>query len=118
MVATSELGYEENARALRGATYQDVNSISVNPIFIDTNINLDVYYTDDKKCWQKNFGFARIYDILAPYIALEYDYTRVFYTYDEKAGKVQSSPFPPLSIKQTEVFQLRILLYHKEHFQQ
>ncbi len=29
--------------ALRNATYQDVNSISVNPIFIDTNINLDVY---------------------------------------------------------------------------
>lgn len=49
----------------------------------------DVYYTDDKACWQKPFGFARIYDILSPYVAMEYDYTRVFFTYEEKDFMVQ-----------------------------
>lgn len=49
----------------------------------------DVYYTDDKACWQKPFGFARIYDILSPYVAMEYDYTRVFFRYEEKDFMVQ-----------------------------
>ena len=35
----------------------------------------DYYYTDDKNCWQDTFGYARIYGLAAPYIALEYDYT-------------------------------------------
>ena len=49
----------------------------------------DVYYTDDKNCWQKPFGFARIYDILSPYVAMEYDYTRIFFTYEGKDFMVQ-----------------------------
>lgn len=49
----------------------------------------DYYYTNDKDCWQDNFGFARIYDIVSPYIALEYDYTRVFFKYDNKDFMVQ-----------------------------
>ncbi len=49
----------------------------------------DYYYTNDKKCWQDTFGYARIYDLAAPYIALEYDYTRVFFNYEGKDFMVQ-----------------------------
>ena len=80
--------------------YYNVNVITakgpVKEIFANFNIFSyrydyvdDVYYTDDKKCWQKPFGFARIYDILSPYAAMEYDYTRVFFTYEEKDFMVQ-----------------------------
>ncbi len=49
----------------------------------------DYYYTNDKNCWQDTFGYARIYDLAAPYIALEYDYTRVFFTYEDRDFMVQ-----------------------------
>lgn len=49
----------------------------------------DYYYTNDKDCWQDILGYARIYDIIAPYMALEYDYTRVFFTYDNQDFMVQ-----------------------------
>ena len=49
----------------------------------------DYYYTDDKNCWQDNFGFARIYDIVSPYFVLEYDYIRVFFPYDGQDFMVQ-----------------------------
>ncbi|MBO5936273.1 MAG: DUF4474 domain-containing protein [Clostridia bacterium] len=47
------------------------------------------YYANDKKSWQKSFGFARIYDYMAPYIGFEYDYERVFFTYDDQDFMVQ-----------------------------
>ena len=47
------------------------------------------YYANDKKSWQKEFGFARIYDYMAPYIGFEYDYMRVFFTYDNQDFMVQ-----------------------------
>lgn len=49
----------------------------------------DYYYTNDKDCWQDTFGYARIYDLAAPYIVLEYDYTRVFFEYENKDFMVQ-----------------------------
>ena len=49
----------------------------------------DYYYTNDKKCWQDTFGYARIYDLAAPYVVLEYDYTRVFFEYENKDFMVQ-----------------------------
>lgn len=49
----------------------------------------DYYYANDKKSWQHVLGFARIYDIIAPYLVLEYDYTRVFFEYDKKDFMVQ-----------------------------
>lgn len=49
----------------------------------------DYYYTNDKDCWQDTFGYARIYDLAAPYIALEYDYARVFFDYEGKDWMVQ-----------------------------
>ncbi|MBQ7296110.1 MAG: DUF4474 domain-containing protein [Clostridia bacterium] len=47
------------------------------------------YYANDKESWQKNFGFARVYDYVAPYVGMEYDYIRVFFTYDEEDFMVQ-----------------------------
>lgn len=49
----------------------------------------DYYYTNDKDAWQYNFGFGKIYDLAAPYILLEYDYIRVFFTYEDKDWMLQ-----------------------------
>ncbi len=72
----------------KGNLHKDIfsqyNILSYRYSYID-----DVYYADDKMCWQKYFGFARIYDLLAPYIAFELDYTRVFYTYEDRDYMVQ-----------------------------
>lgn len=49
----------------------------------------DYYYTNDKEAWQYNFGFGRIYDFFAPYLLLEYDYVRIFFTYENKDWMLQ-----------------------------
>lgn len=49
----------------------------------------DYYYTNDKKCWQSNFGFNKLYDIVAPYVLMEYDYVRVHFTYEGKDWMIQ-----------------------------
>ncbi|MBO5937495.1 MAG: DUF4474 domain-containing protein [Clostridia bacterium] len=49
----------------------------------------DYFYTNDKDCWQDTFGYARLYDLAAPYVVLEYDYTRVFFTYEDRDFMVQ-----------------------------
>ncbi len=49
----------------------------------------DYYYTNDKQAWQHNFGFGKIYDFFSPYILLEYDYIRIFFTYDERDWMLQ-----------------------------
>jgi hypothetical protein len=49
----------------------------------------DYYYTNDKDAWQYNFGFGKIYDFVSPYILLEYDYIRVFFTYENKDWMLQ-----------------------------
>ncbi len=49
----------------------------------------DYYYTNDKEAWQRNFGFGKIYDFVSPYILLEYDYVRIFFTYEDKDWMMQ-----------------------------
>ncbi len=49
----------------------------------------DYYYTNDKEAWQYNFGFGKIYDLVSPFILLEYDYIRVFFTYEDKDWMLQ-----------------------------
>ncbi|MBQ2973642.1 MAG: DUF4474 domain-containing protein [Clostridia bacterium] len=49
----------------------------------------DYYYTNDKDCWQYHFGFGKLYDLAAPYILMEYDYVRIFFTYEEKDWMIQ-----------------------------
>lgn len=49
----------------------------------------DYYYTNDKEAWQYHFGFGKIYDFVSPYILLEYDYIRIFFTYEDKDWMLQ-----------------------------
>ena len=49
----------------------------------------DYYYTNDKEAWQHDFGFGKLYDLAAPYFLLEYDYVRVFFTYENKDWMLQ-----------------------------
>ncbi len=49
----------------------------------------DYYYTNDKDAWQYDYGFGKIYDIVSPYLLLEYDYIRVFFTYEGKDWMLQ-----------------------------
>lgn len=49
----------------------------------------DYYYTNDKEAWQYDFGYGPIYDLVAPYVLLEYDYVRVFFEYEEKDWMIQ-----------------------------
>ncbi len=49
----------------------------------------DFYYANDKEAWQHNFGFGKIYDYAAPFLLLEYDYVRVFFTYENKDWMIQ-----------------------------
>lgn len=49
----------------------------------------DYYYTNDKEAWQYHFGFGKIYDIASPYLLLEYDYIRIFFTYEDKDWMMQ-----------------------------
>ena len=49
----------------------------------------DYYYTNDKEAWQYNFGFGKIYDMASPYLLLEYDYIRIFFTYEDKDWMMQ-----------------------------
>ncbi len=49
----------------------------------------DYYYTNDKEAWQYNFGYGKLYDVVAPYVLLEYDYVRIYFTYEEKDWMLQ-----------------------------
>lgn len=49
----------------------------------------DYFYVDSPNAWQKNFGFNKAYDLVAPYILLEYDYARVHFEYEGKDWMIQ-----------------------------
>ena len=49
----------------------------------------DYYYIQDADCWQKGFGFGKFYDLVAPYLLLEYDYVRVYFAYGDKDYMIQ-----------------------------
>lgn len=47
------------------------------------------YYTDDKACWQKNFGFNEVYDNFAPLSVMFYDTVRTTFVYGGKEWMIQ-----------------------------
>lgn len=49
----------------------------------------DYYYTDDKNCWQRYFGFNFAYDWIAPLMLFEYDFVRVFFTFQGQDWMIQ-----------------------------
>lgn len=75
------------------------------PKYIPHNVNIDFdkaslasykydpvgnyYYTDDKDCWQKNFGYSEVYDKAAPIIAMYFDTVRNTFTYGGKDWMIQ-----------------------------
>ncbi len=63
---------------------EDTQVLSYQYSYID-----DYYYTNDKEAWQHDFGFGKIYDFVSPYILLEYDYIRIFFTYEGKDWMLQ-----------------------------
>ena len=48
------------------------------------------YYTDDKECWQKNFGFNEVYDTFAPVAIMYYDTVRTTFEYGGKEWLIQT----------------------------
>lgn len=47
------------------------------------------YYTNDKDCWQYNFGFNEGYDSMAPVTMMYYDTVRTRFVYDNKEWLIQ-----------------------------
>lgn len=66
-------------------TYLETNNF----LSLQYDYDYGYYYTNDKACWQKHFGYARVYDYAAPYIGMEYDYVRVFFTYEGEEFMLQ-----------------------------
>ncbi|MCR5523782.1 MAG: DUF4474 domain-containing protein [Clostridia bacterium] len=49
----------------------------------------DYYYVDSPNAWQRHYGFSKLYDIIAPYVLMEYDYARVHFEYEGKDWMIQ-----------------------------
>ncbi len=85
--------------------FREVFKMPVAPKYVppDTNIDFETakvlsykydpdggfFYTDDKKCWQQNFGFNEGYDSMAPLGMMNYDTVRVKFEYDNKEWLIQ-----------------------------
>lgn len=115
IIATAEVGGKtitakypvkvvENENALN--SYLEQHNILSFQYDYDNNC----YYANDKKSWQKDFGFMRIYDMLAPYAGMEYDYIRVFFTFENKDFMLQLWKGQYVAYYGCEVG-----LYNKEH---
>lgn len=66
----------------------DFNKVNLASYKYDPNGNY--YYTDDKECWQKNFGFNEVYDKLAPISIMYYDTVRTTFEYAGKEWLIQA----------------------------
>lgn len=85
--------------------FSQVFSLPLAPIYYppDVDINFDsanlasykfdpdgnFYYTDDKNCWQKNFGFNEGYDSMAPLGMMNYDTVRTKFVYGGQEWLIQ-----------------------------
>ena len=85
--------------------FDKVFTMPVAPQYIPPDVNVDFetakvlsykydpdggyFYTDDKNCWQQNFGFNEGYDSMAPLGMMNYDTVRVKFVYNNKEWLVQ-----------------------------
>lgn len=85
--------------------FKDVFTLPKAPQYIppDSDINFETanlasykydpdgnfYYTDDKECWQSNFGFNEVYDAFAPLAVMYYDTVRTTFEYGGKEWLIQ-----------------------------
>ena len=90
---------------LAANAFKDVFKMPVAPQYIPPNININFatanlasykyypegnyYYTDDKECWQKNFGFNEVYDKFAPVTMMYYDTVRTIFNYGGQEWLIQ-----------------------------
>jgi hypothetical protein len=95
----------ELATVITNAAFKEVFSLPKAPKYIPPvasfdyeNVNLasyrydgdgNFYYTDDKECWQKNFGFNEVYDKFAPISVMYYDTVRTTFVYGGKEWMIQ-----------------------------
>ena len=85
--------------------FNKVFKMPVAPQYIEPDVNVDFetakvlsykydpdggyFYTDDKNCWQRNFGFNEGYDSMAPLGMMNYDTVRVKFVYDNQEWLIQ-----------------------------
>lgn len=67
----------------------DINFDKTNLASYKFNPDGNYYYTDDKDCWQKNFGFNEGYDSMAPLGMMNYDTVRTKFVYDGQEWLIQ-----------------------------
>ncbi len=67
----------------------DLNFNKINLASYKYNPDGNFYYTDDKECWQKNFGFNEVYDNFAPLTMMYYDTVRTTFEYGGKEWLIQ-----------------------------
>ena len=85
--------------------FNKVFKMPVAPQYVEPDVNVDFdtakvlsykydpdggyFYTDDKSCWQQNFGFNEGYDSMAPLGMMNYDTVRVKFVYDNQECLIQ-----------------------------
>ncbi len=67
----------------------DLDFASINLASYKYDPDGNFYYTDDKDCWQKNFGFNEVYDSFAPITMMYYDTVRTTFEYGGKEWLIQ-----------------------------
>ncbi len=94
------------ATTISNVAFKNVFTLPQAPQYIppDTNLDFDkinlasykynpdggYFYTDDKECWQKNFGFNEVYDNFAPLTMMYYDTVRTTFEYGGKEWLIQT----------------------------
>lgn len=69
--------------------YPNIDFDSVNLASYKYNATGNYYYTDDKDCWQDNFGYNQVYDKLAVVGHMYYDTVRVCFDYGNEHWLIQ-----------------------------
>ena len=68
----------------------DIDFAKVNLASYKYDPDGNFYYTDDKDCWQENFGFNEVYDNFAPLTMMYYDTVRTIFEYGGKEWLIQT----------------------------
>ena len=68
----------------------DLDFSKINLASYKYNPDGNFYYTDDKDCWQKDFGFNEVYDNFAPITMMYYDTVRTIFEYGGKEWLIQT----------------------------
>ena len=103
--SVTEITAPSVTKPVTSSDFNKVFTMPVAPQYIPPDMNVDFetakvlsykydpdggyFYTDDKNCWQQNFGFNEGYDSMAPLGMMNYDTVRVKFVYDNQEWLVQ-----------------------------